>query len=135
MLATFDKLPECRIFSINNALTTDWLVALLGAGSEKMRQAKLWSLVLGASFLGGVAPAWALPPAEDVPEEVLRTEIITVGRSPIDGQLLTAAEYAQLRSQLAEGRFAPEVDPKFQQLIFLLRLRRLIKTIVPIAPF
>lgn len=99
----------------------------------KMRQAKLLSLVLGASFLG-VAPAWALPPAEDVPEEVLRTEIITVGRSPIDGQLLTAAEYAQLRSQLAEGRFAPEVDPKFQQLIFLLRIRGLIRTIVPIVP-
>ncbi|MGB5962022.1 MAG: hypothetical protein WBG73_15240 [Coleofasciculaceae cyanobacterium] len=99
-----------------------------------MRQAKLLSLVLGASFFG-VARAWALPPLEDVPEEVLRTEIITVGRSPIDGQLLTAAEYAQLRSQLAEGRFAPEVNPEFQQLIFLLRLRRLIRTIVPIAPF
>lgn len=99
-----------------------------------MRQARLLSLVLGASLLG-VAPAWALPPAEDVPEEVLRTEIITVGRSPIDGKLLTAAEYAQLRAQLAEGKFAPEVEPKFQQLIFLLRLRRLIRTIVPIVPF
>lgn len=95
-----------------------------------MRQAKLLSLVLVASLLG-IEPAWALPPAEDVPEEVLRTEIITVARSPIDGKLLTAAEYAQLRSQLAEGTFAPEIDPKFQQLIFLLRLRRLIRTIVP----
>lgn len=98
-----------------------------------MRQAKLLSLVLGASFLG-VEPAWALPPAEDVPEEVLRTEIITQARSPIDGKLLTAAEYAQLRSQLAEARFAPEVAPKFQQLIFLLRIRGLIRTIVPFAP-
>lgn len=95
-----------------------------------MRQAKLLSMVLGLSLLA-VEPAWALPPAEDVPEEVLRTEIITVARSPIDGKLLTAAEYAQLRSQLAEATFAPEVDPKFQQLIFLLRIRRLIRTIVP----
>lgn len=99
-----------------------------------MRQAKLLSMVLGLSFLC-VEPAWALPAPEDVPEEVLRTEIITVARSPIDGKLLTAAEYAQLRSELAEGRFAPEVDPKFQQLIFLLRFRRLIRTIVPFAPF
>jgi hypothetical protein len=99
-----------------------------------MRQAKLLSLVLGGIVLG-VEPVWALPPAEDLPEEVLRTEIITIARSPIDGKLLTAAEYAQLRSQLAEGTFAPEVDPKFQQLIFLLRIRKLIRTIVPFAPF
>jgi hypothetical protein len=101
---------------------------------EKMKQAKLLSLVLGTVVLF-VEPAWALPPVEDVPEEVLRTEIITVARSPIDGKLLTAAEYAQLRSQLAEARFAPEIDPKFQQLIFLLRIRGLIRTIVPFAPF
>jgi len=40
------------------------------------------------------APATALPPPEDLPEEILRTEIITEARSPIDGQPLTAAEYA-----------------------------------------
>lgn len=99
-----------------------------------MRKAKLFSLVLSVSFFR-VTPVWGMPPPDDVPEEVLRTEIITIARSPIDGKLLTAAEYAQLRSQVAQGIFDPEVDPKFQQLILLLRLRRLIRTIVPFAPF
>lgn len=96
-----------------------------------MRQVRLLSIVASAIAFGA-DPAWGMPLPEDVPEEVLRTEIITIARSPIDGKLLTAAEYAQLRSQVAESIFAPEVDPKFQQLIFLLRLRRLIRTIVPL---
>ena len=48
------------------------------------------------------APAIALPPPDDLPEEILRTEIITEARSPIDGQPLTAAEYAQLQAQQPE---------------------------------
>lgn len=96
-----------------------------------MRQVKFLSVLLGATLIG-VKPAWGLPPPEDVPEEVLRTEIITRARSPIDGKPLTAAEYAQLRAQIAEGTFAPEVNSKFQQLILLLRIRRLLRTIVPL---
>ncbi len=77
-------------------------------------------------------PAMGLPPPEDVPEEVLRTEIITEARSPIDGKPLTAAEYAQLQAEL-EGRLAPaEVTPKIQGLIFLLRLRQLLRTVTPL---
>ena len=41
-----------------------------------------------------------LPPPEDTPEEILRTEIITEARSPINGELLTAAEYAELQALL-----------------------------------
>lgn len=100
-----------------------------------MRQRQLFSIVLSVSTCLGATPVWGMPPPDDLPEEVLRTEIITIARSPIDGKLLSAAEYAQLRSQVAQGIFSPEVDPKFQQLILLLRLRRLIKTIVPFAPF
>jgi hypothetical protein len=77
-------------------------------------------------------PALCLPPPEDVPEEVLRTQIITQARSPIDGKPLTAAEYAQLQAQLAESSFSPELNPQIRQLIFLLHLRRLLRTIVPI---
>ena len=79
----------------------------------------------------GVPVSLALPPPEDVPEEVLRTEIITEARSPIDGELLTAAEYAELQAQLAEPSFPPELNPKVQQLICLLRLRKFLKTILP----
>lgn len=46
------------------------------------------------SCLFFTSEAIALPPPEDVPEEILRTEIITEARSAIDGQPLTAAEYA-----------------------------------------
>ena len=48
-------------------------------------------------------PGKALPPAEDIPEEVLRTEIILEGRSPINGKPLSAAEYEQLQAELQES--------------------------------
>ena len=81
-------------------------------------------------------PAEALPPPEDTPEEVLRTEIITEARSPIDGKPLTAAQYAELTAQL-EGRQPPDpqVNPKLRELIFLLRLRDQIRQILFFVDF
>ncbi len=73
----------------------------------------------------------ALPPPEDIPEEILRTEIITEGRSPIDNKPLTAAEYAELEAELAQREFSPEIAPKLQELIFLLRIRKLVNDINP----
>lgn len=96
-----------------------------------MRQGKFLSLLLGLTF-AMAKPTLALPPPEDVPEEVLRTEIITEARSPIDGKPLTAAEYAQLQAELAEPSFSPEISPKIRQLIFLLRLRELFQTVTPL---
>lgn len=94
------------------------------------------SLRLGITIgLGGIIVgaqvSLALPPPEDIPEEVLRTEIITEARSPLDNQPLTAAEYAELRTQLAESPYPPELNPKIRQLIFLLRLRKFFNTIIP----
>ncbi len=80
-------------------------------------------------------PSPALPPPEDVPEEVLRTEIILEGRSPLDGQPLTAAEYAELQAQLQEPGFAPPINPKVRELLFLLRLRGFLNTILPLVNF
>lgn len=98
-----------------------------------MSHAKFLSLALGLIFVAAQS-AVALPPPEDIPEEVLRTEIITEARSPIDGKPLTATEYAELKAEL-EGRSAPpQVSTKIQRLIFLLRLRRLIRTVIPGAP-
>jgi hypothetical protein len=81
-------------------------------------------------------PAEALPPPEDTPEEVLRTQMIVEARSPIDGKPLTAAQYAELTAQL-EGRQPPDpqVNPKLRQLIFLLRLRDQIRQILPFVDF
>ncbi|MCT7993924.1 hypothetical protein [Laspinema olomoucense] len=66
-------------------------------------------LILVGGILLGITPrATALPPASDVPEEILRTEIITQGRSPIDGTPLTPAEYAALLEERAfQGTIAP----------------------------
>lgn len=91
------------------------------------------SLGLGLIAVLGISPsAIALPPPDDIPEEVLQMEIITEARSPLNGQPLSAAEYAELEAQLAQGRYAPEVSEELQRLIFLLRLRRLINTFSPI---
>ncbi|HEY9632571.1 MAG TPA: hypothetical protein V6D14_04140 [Coleofasciculaceae cyanobacterium] len=97
-----------------------------------MAKSRFLYLLVGLTVIVVAKPALCLPPLEDMPEEVLRTEIITEARSPIDGTPLTAAEYAQLQAQLAEGSITPELNPKIRQLILLLRLRRLLRTIVPL---
>jgi hypothetical protein len=98
-----------------------------------MMKAKIFCSVLTVSaialFTGELA--MSLPPPEDIPEEILRGEIILNGRSPIDGKPLTAAEYTKLETQLAEPGFKPEVSSDIKQLIFLLQVRKLFKIIIP----
>jgi type VI protein secretion system component VasK len=79
-----------------------------------------------------VQPALALPPPEDQPEEVLRTEVITEARSPVDGKPLTAREYAELqaREEAARENLA-SVSPEVRRVINLLRLRRTVRTFFP----
>ncbi len=88
------------------------------------------SLSVSLIFLN-IQASFALPPTNDIPEEVLRSEIITEARSPINNEPLTAADYAELRAQLAKSPYPPNLDPKLQQLIFLLRIRQLLQTISP----
>lgn len=66
----------------------------------------------------------------EIPEEILRTEIITEARSPVDGERLTAAEYAQLEAELAVGR-PPMLSQRIRYIIFLLEFRRAVKPILP----
>lgn len=75
--------------------------------------------------------ARCLPPPEDIPEEVLRTEIITEGRSPIDGQPVTASEYAKIEQEQEISSLPPNVNAEVQHTIFLLRVLKLFKTIKP----
>lgn len=92
-----------------------------------------------------VVPLWvgcfprvlqALPPPEDIPEEILRTEIITEARSPIDGKLLSAAEYAELQASLQlDSPPQPMVSREIQHLLFLLRIRSQIRLIFPFLDF
>jgi hypothetical protein len=76
-------------------------------------------------------PALALPPADEVPEEILRTEIITEARSPVTGEPLSAAEYAVLQEQLRSLGESPQVNPDLAGLIWLLQLRRVVRPILP----
>jgi hypothetical protein len=79
-----------------------------------------------------------LPPDTDIPEEVLRAEIITEARSPIDGKALSTNEFAELvvntRQQIdIENASAAVNDSKFRETLFLLRLRGFFKSIgIPI---
>ncbi|MEH1818650.1 MAG: hypothetical protein V7L31_06035 [Nostoc sp.] len=106
-------------------------------GRVKARKAiKLLSLIVISATLLILSSDWgssviALPPPEDTPEEILRTQIIIEARSPIDGKFLTAAEYIQLQAQLQEVP-PPKLDPKIREQIYLLRLR---KTLFQFFPF
>ncbi len=90
--------------------------------------------VVGIFLQIQVAQAGALDeyPADiDIPEEILRTEIIVEARSPLTGELLTAAEYAQLQASLdSEGR-PRQLNSDIRQIVYLLRLRRILKPIIP----
>ncbi|XHU96427.1 MAG: hypothetical protein JJP05_03160 [cyanobacterium endosymbiont of Rhopalodia gibba] len=79
--------------------------------------------------------AVALPPPEDIPEEILRTEIVTEGRSPIDGKPLTAREYVDIKARLAESPYPSELNSKLKHIIFLLKVRKMLKTFFPIELF
>ncbi len=91
------------------------------------------SLVVGSSLFIPKQIALSLPPQTEIPEEVLRTEIITVARSPIDGKPLSAAQYAELQAQ-NQDYAPPKLSPKVRETIFLLRLRQLIRTFAPFLP-
>ena len=92
-------------------------------------------ITIAAILTGGLSAlsptALALPPASELPEEVLRTEIILEGRSPVDGEPLSAAEYEELQAELAQTSLDPKIDPQIKQLIFLLQIRNFVKTIIP----
>lgn len=75
--------------------------------------------------------AQTLPPPEDIPEEILRTEIITEARSPITGEPISAAEFAALQAELQSGPANPPVSNELRRLVLLLRLRRSLQLFFP----
>jgi hypothetical protein len=87
-----------------------------------------------------VLPVWAenIPIETDIPEEVLRAEIITEARSPIDGKPLSATEFAELvvntKQQLEREEAALAANsPKLKETLFLLRLRGFLRSVgIPI---
>ncbi len=97
---------------------------------------KVGNLVIGFLFiLLGLLPirddVMALPPPEDTPEEVLRSQIITEARSPFDNKPLSASEYAILQTQIAQSNLPPNLSPEVKDVIFLLQLFKLLNTFIP----
>ena len=78
-------------------------------------------------------PALSLPESEDIPEEVLRTEIVLEGRSPLDGRPVTLSEYLRLQEQLAQSKFPPNLNPEIRHQIFLLELLKFLRTFSPLS--
>jgi uncharacterized protein YggE len=76
-----------------------------------------------------------IPMADETPEEVLQTEVITSGRSPIDNQPLTATQYAELQTQIDRAnQVPPQLSSKVRNTVALLKLRKFIKTVLPFIP-
>ncbi len=109
-----------------------------GQGREKLlKKLRIFGLGLTAGILvtGLVLPigskVQALPPPEDIPEEIARTEIITEARSPLDGSPVTAAEYAEQTTQLQTAPYPPIPPQQFRDLVVILRIRRFLRPFLP----
>lgn len=93
---------------------------------------RLHLLLVGLGLWATVAgKALALPPMDDVPEEILRTEVITQARSPLDGEPLSAADYAVLQARLRDPNIEAMVSSELAQLVQLLQLRRALRPVLP----
>jgi hypothetical protein len=87
------------------------------------------TILVGLSGHSGKA-VMTISPQEDIPEEILRTEIILEARSPIDGTKMTAAEYAQLQAQIQINP-PPRLNANIRDQIFLLQLRKALLQLFP----
>jgi hypothetical protein len=91
-------------------------------------------MLTSSSLVSPIATAGNLPPASDIPEEILRAEIIIEARSPIDGKPLSATEFAELivrvETQLARDDAADGVKTSpFKDVLFLLRARKFLRSL------
>jgi hypothetical protein len=78
-------------------------------------------ILVGCGFISLTAPpAFALPPASDLPEEYLRAQIILEARSPLDGDVIAAGEYADLVAKMQK-----EADEREARAVFIDRYENL----------
>ncbi len=99
----------------------------------RLSQGKLFAF--GICFCSLILPnlkSVALPPPDDLPEEVLATQIILEARSDIDNSALTVEEYAAEKIAQKQRAFAPEIDSSIRQRLYLIQLLKLLKTISPV---
>jgi hypothetical protein len=95
-------------------------------------------ILLGIGYQPMLPVGAIVPPEADMPEEILRAEIITEARSPIDGRALSATEFAELVVNTKQRMDLDDADvaianPRFKETLFLLRLRGFLKSVgIPI---
>jgi hypothetical protein len=116
------------------------LIWLYVGNLETLLMAKFYFKIFTGLLLGSglmtAGQTLALPSPTDLPEEYLRTQIIFEARSPITGEALTAADYAELLTSL--GQELQKQDnaafvSKYRETLYLLRLRKLLKNLgIPI---
>lgn len=87
-----------------------------------------WS-VLAWIFCLVSFPVQALPPPEDIPEEVLRIQPNFRSQSTQDNRPLSPHEYQSEQSEQSKGK-DPEITPEAKQLIYLLRIRQGLRSII-----
>ena len=95
------------------------LIIILHQSVNQFLNLLLFSLSM---FVVQPLSVWALPPKEDIPEEVLATEIIIEGNSSLNNQPLTLSEYQTEINQEKQSKYPPDVDSKIKHNIFLLRI-------------
>jgi hypothetical protein len=95
-------------------------------------------VALGSVVLLITSPAASLPPPDDIPDEVLNTAIVEtiepgqpeIARSNQTGAPLSAAEYVEQLNQ-QERRPDPKIAAEVEDLVILLRIRQVFRTIWP----
>ncbi len=103
-------------------------------------QVDKWTIVLlllACVSIGNTGvQAAELPAIEpDLPEEVLRSEILLDGRSPFDGKRLTATQHAELQQEIEKANeVEPQIALKIRRLVGMIKFRKFIKRVLPIVP-
>jgi hypothetical protein len=110
------------------------------------KPASLWALTLGLGCwisLSGLAVQVAcagkgqrpevLGASEEVPEEVLQIQVETEANSVLTGQPQTVDAYAQEQRQIQirTTEVSPRLSPSIYRTMDLLRLRKLLKGLLP----
>jgi hypothetical protein len=104
-------------------------------GSSWQRIGKGWLIGLLYSLGMGYQPLCAapLPPVEDPPEEMMQIEVSEDAASRLNGQVVTPVTDAQQRDALRvrEEDLPARLTPEVYQVIFLLRLRSVVRGLLP----
>lgn len=91
-------------------------------------------LIYANAALAAPTPEQNFPEAE-IPEEVLRTQIILDVRSPIDGTPMSLVEYAEFQAR-QEALYQPPatVSEEVRGVVRALKIRRFVKKVLPFIP-